>query len=132
MNNIRPVVLILILFSFVFSCSTKTREERVYEFLKKSGVAENAFVGILNPDYCGSCTDYSIKWLQKKIIPSNQDKIILLTGKLKSDFKTKLYNAGYSFILVNQDRLGRLGITLTACTSIIVNEGKVISIQIVK
>jgi hypothetical protein len=123
--------LILYLIGLLFvSCGEESREEKMAVYLMKIGVPETAFVALLNPDYCGSCTDYSINWLTNK--KTTEKKIIITTGELKEEHRFRLKEAGYTFLKGDRQMMARNGVTLSACTEINLDEGEVESMEIVK
>lgn len=121
------LVLVLLL-----SCTaqTQTREQKIAHYFHELGVPETAFVGLLNPDYCGSCTEYSINRLIAT--RTSTKKVIVATGKMLKEHKSKLEKAGYSFIKGDQNIIARNGITLTVCTLIHLEKGEIKSMKTIK
>ncbi len=119
--------------SLVLYCSscTETREDKIVKYLNSINLDGDVSIGILNPDHCGSCTDYSIDWLSRKN-KNHQRKVILTTGVLKTDHKNMLSNNGYSFITVETEKIARVGILLAACTYIEMKSGDLIHMETVK
>ena len=121
-----------ILLLLLISCSgqTPTREQKMAEYFRKIGVPETAFVGLLNPEYCGSCTEYSIGRLISK--KGSAKKVIVTTGELKKEHRSKLEKAGYSFIKGEQSVMARNGVTLTVCTVFQLENGEIKSMKTIK
>lgn len=114
----------------VLSCSSNTREDKMAQYLKKLGIPETSFVGLLNPGYCGSCTEYSIHWLASK--KTSAKKAIVITSELKKEHRAQLQKAGYSFFNGDQNVMARNGITLSACTTIDLVDGEIESMKVIK
>lgn len=112
------------------SCA-ESREDKIAKYLNSQNLDGDYSIGILNPNQCGSCTDFSILELCKRKTKGNE-KIILTTGKLEEGYKKKLSENGYSFKSVDANNLARVGITLTVCTFIEMREGEIVQIDIIK
>lgn len=121
--------MLLLLF---LSCTSQmqTREQKMVQYFQKLGIPQTAFVGLLNPDYCGSCTEYSINQLISN--KTSAKKVIVTTGKLLKEHKSKLEKAGYSFLKGDQNIMSRNGITLTVCTVIQLENGEIKSMKTIK
>lgn len=128
MVRLKSIVIILGL--ILLSCN-ETREDKISKYFQNNGIIDNVAIGILNPNHCGSCTDYSITWLCKKDI-KNKKKIILLTDELKVNYKKQLTESGYTFASASTEELSRIGITLAACTYVEMENDEVIKIEIIK
>ena len=123
------IAMLLLLF---LSCMSQmqTREQKMVQYFQKLGVPQTAFVGLLNPDYCGSCTEYSINWLSSN--NTSAKKVIVTTGELKEEHKSRLEKAGYSFLKGDQNIIARNGITLTVCTVIQLENSEIKSMKTIK
>lgn len=120
-----------LLLAIVMVSCTETREDKIAKYLNSENIEGNFSIGILNPNQCGSCTDYSILELCKKKIKGNK-KIILTTSKLENNYKQKLSENGYSFKTVDANNIARVGISLTVCTFLNMQDGKIVQIDIIK
>lgn len=112
------------------SCA-ETREDKIAKYLHSQNIDGDYSIGILNPNQCGSCTDFSILELCNRDT-NGTEKVILTTGILEKRHKEKLSENGYSFKNVEANNLARVGITLTVCTFIEMREGEIAQIEIIK
>jgi len=125
------IICFYICLMLLFSSCQESREDKIAKYLQSKNLEGSMGIGILNPDHCGSCTDYSIDWLCKNKLVNAKD-VILTTGELKIEHKNRLSANGYTFIPADKDKLTRAGITLTVCTYIEMKNNEIISIKTVK
>lgn len=49
----------------LFSCAEENRNEKIEKYFKQLNIRPNSSIAILNTNFCGSCAEYSINWLEK-------------------------------------------------------------------
>lgn len=121
-------ILLLIL---SISCTEKSRYQKIQDYFEEIKIPQSSNIGVLSPDFCGSCTDYSIDCLIKNK-SAKLKNVILSIGKMKSNYYSKLKKAGYEFVYTTQTKISRLGIPLAACTLIVLADSEIKKIKTVK
>ncbi len=118
---------------FVTSCNNSNDFDLIEEFLINQKIGNSAEIGFLNPGFCGSCTDYSISWLEKKAKKLKGHKLyIISTGELSPEYKSRLVSAKYVILNKKQEEVSRLGIPLSAFTFVEFKDSKVVDLEVVK
>lgn len=125
----------IFLFGLLFLASCKeTKNDKLVTFLKETHISTaDASVTILNPDYCGSCTQEVINWLirhdQQK---SPKLKYILKTAEIPEDLAQQLKGTHYKQVLVKGEKIERLGFGGAISINVTVKDDAIVSEKLVK
>ncbi len=140
------IIYILVLLLSLSSCGSQkdeqttsevekiTQEEQnVLAFFSSSGInISNSSIILLNPHYCGACTEETINWIVNQNQTFSGHKYVLTTGDIPEEHKPQLDATSFIIVPVNGKEVGRLGIAETASTHFLLKNDRIELEEIIK
>jgi len=109
-------LIVLVLLFLAFGCTEHKHDDffhtnMISYFNKLEIPLDNAVVVIINPEYCGACTDETIKKIDSidKSMNNSVSKTIISTAKIPSKYIDIIDSSGFVTIIDTTDNLGRIG-----------------------
>jgi len=124
---------ILLIMTLLAAC-TSNPKDKIIDYLRSVKVdTQDASVIILNPDYCGSCTEEVVNWLIRyDASKDSRVKYILKTAEIPEHFAKKLQGTHYKQILVKGEKIDRLGYGGAISTHILVKDDEIVTERLIK
>lgn len=101
----------ILLIAFLLCACKPTREEKLIRYLKALHMdTQSSSITVIDPEYCGSCTSYTINWMNNHRSKNQFRKYyILTTGTIPQNLYTKLHASRFIIKRIDGIRLKRLG-----------------------
>lgn len=133
----------LLLSFFILSCTNRQkttkniqdkRNKLLIEYLNSQNIrTTNLGLVIINPSYCGSCTEETIDWIVKYDKSNKKiDKRLITTGKIPESFDSILKLTSFDISHSDQDDIGRLGFTFDVSVYCKIKDGIIIDHKLIK
>lgn len=125
---------IITLFVILVSCSEKNAENtKTLAFLQEHQVeTKKTAVVMINPNFCGACTQETVDWLVRFDKQFKGKKYILKTAEIDSALNSQLANTAYSQLLVPEEKLQRLGFGGAVSTLLLIEDNELIEEKVIK
>lgn len=122
------------LFLVLVSCSAKNNDdEKLMAFLKSNRVETvNSAVVLVNPDFCGACTQETVDWLTKFDQQFQGKKYIIKTAEIDSVLKVQLDKTDFKQILSSEEKVQRLGFGGAVSTLLKIKNDEIIEQKVIK
>jgi hypothetical protein len=125
---------IITLFVILVSCSEKNAETtRTLAFLQEYQIeTKKTAVVMVNPNFCGACTQETVNWLIGFDKQFKGKKYILKTAEIDSALNSQLAHTNYYQLLVPEERLQRLGFGGAVSTLLMIADNELIEEKVIK
>jgi len=125
---------LFLLFLVFASCSGKSEDEqKILSFLKTKKVElSHSAVVLVNPNFCGSCTQETVDWIIGFDKKFKGQKYLIKTGELDSILKVQLDKTHFQQILGSEVKIQRLGFGGAVSTLLLIENNGIADRKIIK
>lgn len=119
----------------IYSCSNpkNAMDDKLFGYLQSLSVdVNNSSVTIVDPAYCGSCTQETVNWLIEHAKANDGlKKYILTTSEIPKELAEQIPK-NYQIIFTDKDKIARLGFGGAVSTNIIIMNNNIYNKTIIK